>query len=764
MNLPQFLDALRSDPHAQANIIHWQTLSANSGHYTPFPPALKPEMKSALGHKGIHQLYSHQAEAFERIQAGQHVVIVTPTASGKTLCYNLPVLNAILERTSVKALYLFPTKALAQDQLNELYELIKLLEQPIRTYTFDGDTPSSARQAVRIAGDIVITNPDMLHTGILPHHTIWFRFFECLQYVVIDELHIYRGIFGSQTANVIRRLKRIAAFYGRRLQFICCSATIGNPAELASRLIGEPVELIDRNGAPRGEKHIVFYNPPVVNRELGIRRSSLKETVYIGGQLLKNKISTIIFARSRLRVEILLTELKQRLGPIADQVRGYRGGYLPLQRRQIEEGLRDGSVTGVVSTNALELGVDIGQLDAAILTGFPGSISSLWQQSGRAGRGQKPALTLLVATSSPIDQYLMQHPEYAFQQSPEHAVINPDNLLVLTDHLKCALFEIPFQTDEKLDQREIKDILDYLKENQIAAFSGNKYYWSSSVYPAQTVNLRCASPENVTICDMSRNGKIIGETDFFSAPVLLHDEAVYIHQSETYQVKHLDWEKKRAFVFPVISDYYTDAQEKVDIKVLTQDESRSYPRYQVNYGELAITRLAVMFKKIKFSTHENVGWGQINLPEIPMPTAGCWLDFTHCPDRLTNLQDLGNALLGISHLFREIAPIYLFCDKHDINSSGMICSVYSNTPAIFFFDNYPGGIGLSLKFYHIIDDMIQHAIRFIQECPCAEGCPSCVGPLDDQVRILSQQAMEPSRPTLPKKQAALILLSEASIR
>lgn len=763
MNLPQFLDLLKSDPRIHSNIVHWQTLPANSGQYRPYPETLLPEMQSALQKKGIYQLYSHQSQAFNLIQAGKNVVIVTPTASGKTLCYNLPVLNSIINRSQIKALYLFPTKALAQDQLNELYELIQLLEYPIKTYTFDGDTPSSARQAVRIAGDIVITNPDMLHTGILPHHTIWFRFFECLNYVIIDELHIYRGIFGSQTANVIRRLKRIAEFYGRKLQFICCSATIGNPDELAARLIGEPVELINQNGAPRGEKHFVFYNPPVVNRELGIRRSSVKESVYLGHNLLQNKISTIIFARSRLRVEILLTELKERLGPISDRVSGYRGGYLPLQRRKIEEGLRDGSILGVISTNALELGVDIGQLDAAILTGFPGSISSLWQQSGRAGRGQKISLTILVATSSPIDQYIMQHPEYVFQQSPEHGTINPDNLLILTDHLKCSLFEIPFTSGETLDHKDIHDILAYLQENQLSTFSGDKFYWSSSVYPAQQVSLRNASPENVTICDLSQNGKIIGETDYFSAPVLLHDEAIYIHQSKTYQVKNLDWEKKRAFVRPVNSDYYTDAQEKVDIKILAQDESRYYPRYQINYGELNITRIAVMFKKIKFSTHENVGWGEINLPEIPMPTTGCWIDFSVLPDAMKNLQDLGNALIGISHLFRELAPIYLFCDKHDINSSGMVRSVYSNYPAIFLFDNYPGGIGLSLKFYQIIADIMQHAVRFIQDCPCTEGCPSCVGPLDDQIKSATQQAIPTEHPALTKKQAALLLLQEAII-
>ncbi len=753
MNLDQLLETFFHHDQFKNKIIHRQMIAARAAEYLPLPNSLPPQLRHALLKKNITALYSHQSESYERINAGENVVVVTPTASGKTLCYNLPVISYMLTYPGTRALYLFPTKALAQDQMNELHTLINALETPLRTYTFDGDTPNTARQAVRVAGDIVITNPDMLHNGILPHHEIWNKFFECVKYIVIDELHAYRGIFGSQVANVIRRLKRLSAFYGRKLQFICCSATIKNPRELAEKITGEKVSVIDRNGAPRGIKHVLLYNPPVINRELGIRRSAVHEAATLGHQLLANRISTIIFARSRMRVEILLTELRGKLGKDARKVRGYRGGYLPLQRREIEKGLRNGDITGVVSTNALELGIDIGQLDAAIITGYPGSIASLWQQAGRAGRAQATSLMIFIATSSPMDQYLMQNPDYLFQQSPEAGIVNPDNLLILTDHIKCAAYELPFSPGEPFGNGPIDPILTYLTENQLLTISDNRYFWSDQAYPARGVNLRSASPENVTICDIENNNRIIGEVDFFSAPVLLHDQAIYIHESITYQVKKLDWEQKRAFVRPVKSDYYTDAHEKVDIKNFTCDLSRALGAVSIDFGDLIITRIAVMFKKIKLITFENVGWGTIALPEISMPTSGCRIDLREMPASLIQPGDSAQALLGCASLFRELAPIYLFCDKCDINTTSMIRSPFSQLPSLILYDNYPGGIGLARQFYIMIEEIVEHAIRFVTECNCLNGCPSCVGPLEEQPG--AQQIPT----TLTRKKSTLELLN-----
>src|SRR5713226_3531637 len=451
MTLLQLLDRLQSDPRLSSRIAAWKALPARPASFGPFPDAVHPNLVGALHRRGVDALYSHQAEAFGAVRGGENIVVVTPTASGKTLCYNLPVINRILEEPGARALYLFPTKALSADQVDELQQLVQALHTDIKTFTYDGDTPASARRAIRAAGHVVVTNPDMLHTAILPHHTKWLRLFENLRYVVIDELHQYRGVFGSHVANVIRRLQRICQFYGSAPQFICTSATIGNPQEHAERLIGQPVTLIDRTGAPTGEKVIAFVNPPVVNRELGIRRDTLLEVRDLASELIRNDIPTIVFGRSRLAAELLttyLTDLAREHGHDPAMVRGYRAGYLPSERRAIERGLREGTIRAVAATNALELGVDIGQLSVALLAGYPGTIASTWQQMGRAGRTTDLSAACLIATSNSLDQYLMNHPEYFFDQSPEHALINPDNLLVLTSHLKCAAFELPLEHAE----------------------------------------------------------------------------------------------------------------------------------------------------------------------------------------------------------------------------------------------------------------------------------------------------------------------------
>lgn len=548
-SLSEIIDFLKRDEEFKEQIVHAHTIEPREARTAAMPSSVDIRLREALAARGIGSLYTHQATAYELARSRKSFVAVTPTASGKTLCYNLPVLQQIVQDESSRALYLFPTKALAQDQKSELNELITELGVPINSYTYDGDTAPTIRNVIRKAGHIVMTNPDMLHSAILPHHTKWVSLFENLKYIIIDELHIYRGIFGSHVANVIRRLKRICRFYGSNPVFICTSATIANPKELAEELLGEDVVLVDDNGAPSGKKHFLFYNPPIVNKPLNIRKSATLEVRKIASELLKNKIQTIVFARSRVRVEIILTYLQELIkGELGKKtIRGYRGGYLPKQRREIEKGLRNGEILGVVSTNALELGVDIGQLQVCIMTGYPGTIASAWQQAGRAGRRSGEALIVMVAGSTPIDQYIIQHPDYFFRQNPETAIINPDNLIVLVDHIKCAAFELPFKKDESFGQLDIEEILEFLTEEKVLYFNRDKYHWMNDSFPAHNISLRSASQENVIIIDQSdvANVKVIGEMDRFSAMTLLHDEAIYLHQGIQYQVEMLDWEEKK---------------------------------------------------------------------------------------------------------------------------------------------------------------------------------------------------------------------------
>ena len=564
-------------------------------------------------------------------------MVVTPTASGKTLCYNLPVLNTILEDPEARALYLFPTKALAQDQLANLHSIATALERDIKTFTYDGDTSPTARKLVRTAGHVVISNPDMLHTGVLPHHTKWVRLFENLRYIVIDEVHNYRGIFGSHVANVMRRLLRICHFYGSHPQFILSSATIANPQELAERMTGvSPIRLVDDNGAPQGPKTFVFYNPPVVNKELGLRRSVLSEATDMASQLLANDIQTIVFARTRTTVEVLLSYLQDAAGRHSkiqnpkSKIRGYRGGYLPNQRREIERGLRDGSVRTVVSTNALELGIDIGALEAAVIVGYPGTVASTWQQAGRAGRRSTQSLAVMLAGSSPLDQFLVNNPDYFFNRSPENGLINPDNLFILMNHLQCAAFELPFDEDEGYGTHspaETAEMLAYLEELMIVRHAGGMWHWSSENFPAENISLRSAASENFVIIDETETSpRIIGEMDRFSVLTMLHEEAIYLHEGQQYHVDRLDWDEQKAYVRSVEADYYTDANLAVTLKVL--DIVSGEPRDSIrNYGEVMLSAQATIYKKIKLHTHENVGWGKIHLPEQELHTTAYWFVF-----------------------------------------------------------------------------------------------------------------------------------------
>ncbi len=727
----EVIDWMKSEESIAKNIVHWETVQPKEAQTVPFPTQIDERLLKSLTERGINSLYTHQAAAFEAATDKKHFVAVTPTASGKTLCYNLPVLQKIVKNNDARALYLFPTKALAQDQKSELNEIITQMGVPINSYTYDGDTAPTIRQKVRKAGHVVITNPDMLHSAILPHHTKWVSLFENLEYIVIDELHTYRGVFGSHVANVIRRLKRICKFYGSNPTFICTSATIANPKELAQQLTGESFELINNNGAPSSKKHIVFYNPPIVNKPLNIRRSATLEVRKLAAEFLQEKIQTIVFAKSRVRVEILLTYLKElvknQLGE--KSIQGYRGGYLPTQRRAIEKGLRNGEIYGVVSTNALELGVDIGQLQVCIMTGYPGTIASAWQQAGRAGRRQGEAVIVMVASSNPLDQYVIQHPEFFLKSNPESARINPNNLVILVDHIKCAAYELPFKEGDTFDGVELEDILDYLTEERVLHENGGKWHWMNDAFPAHNISLRSASQENVIIIDQSSEpaNKVIGEMDRFSSMTLLHDEAIYLHQGVQYQVEKLDWEEKKAFVREVNVDYFTDANLAVSLDVLEVDKQTGYQAGTISFGDVSVRAMATIFKKIKFETHENIGSGPIYLPEEELQTSATWITLEEEITERLKGDDLEKSLLGIAHALKHVTPLLLMCEPMDMQVVPQVKSTHDEKPVVYFYDRYPGGVGLSEKAYDYIDELLTRAGDLIGNCPCRSGCPSCIG-------------------------------------
>ncbi|MEE1199856.1 MAG: DEAD/DEAH box helicase, partial [Christensenellales bacterium] len=678
-----------------------------------------------------------------------------PTASGKTLCYNAPVLDAVLKDESTRALYLFPTKALSSDQVSELYSMIEAMGCDVKAYTYDGDTPASARTMIRQAGHVVVTNPDMLHQGILPHHTKWVKLFENLKYVVIDEIHAYRGIFGSNLANVLRRLNRICRFYGANPTYICCSATIQNPKELAQTMTGREMLLVDENGAPAGERHVVFYNPPVVNRQLGIRAGAIPEARDIAGSLLKHGIQNIVFARSRLTVEVLVRYLKDMVrDPLgnAGRVRGYRGGYLPTQRREIEKQLRAGEITTVVSTNALELGIDIGQLDACVLCGYPGTIASTWQQAGRAGRRGSASLLIVVASSNPLDQYIINHPDYFFGQASECALINPDNLYILLNHIKCAAYELPFEDGETFDgQKDTGELLEYLREESILRLVGNRYYWMAEEFPQAGINLRSASDQNFLIVDITDPGKhrVIGEMDRFTVPMLLHKHAIYMHEGTQYQVEQLDFDDKKGYVRRVNVGYYTDADLTTSLKVLDEFESDTMGSWKRSRGEVLASSIVTLFKKIKFDTHENLGWGPVTLPELEMQTTACWWILPEDMEVEYERESLQNAMVGLAHLIRHIAPLHLMCAPQDIRVVYHVKDPFTGCPTIFIYDAVPGGIGLSDRIYEIQQELLIRAEELMDGCSCPDGCPSCVGAAAGSgakftlKRILRELRMEP---------------------
>ncbi len=727
------LDGLLADPEIARALVDRRVIPAREADYAPLPDWVDPRIASALARSGIESLYTHQREALDALHAGSDVVIVTPTASGKTLCYNLPVLQALADDPSARALYLFPTKALGQDQVAAFRDLAGAAGLDVACDTYDGDTPAPIRTVLRSAGQVVVTNPDMLHSAILPHHTKWFQLFEQLRFIVIDELHTYRGVFGSHVANVLRRLLRLCAHYGSHPLIVCCSATIGNPAELARMLTGREARLIDRNGAPSGERHVVVLNPPIVDPKLGIRASAYGLTEHIALRFIRASRQTIVFGRARASVEVTLTHLREALrdgrGPI-DRVRGYRGGYLPLERRAIERGLRDGSILGVVSTNALELGVDIGRLDVAILAGYPGSIAGTRQQMGRAGRRGEPSVAILIATAGAVDQYVARHPEYLFSADPEEARLDPENLHVLLAHLRAATFELPFAAGDRFGSEPADELLAFLaEEGHVRLADDERWYWASENFPASEISLRSGAPENVVIIDTSGNRpRVLGDVDLFAAQTLVHENAIYLHAGLQYHVDRLDWDERKAYVTRVDIEHYTQAELAVTLKPLETFAALPAVDCERAHGEVMVSSMTSLYKKLRFETNENIGWGKIHRPEIELHTIAYWISLDPAAFATWRRDDLDIALTGAGRALQAVGSVLLMSDPHDLGMVAQVRSPHAERPVIYLYDGVPGGVGLAPRLFERHDELVAGALDLVRGCPCEAGCPACTGP------------------------------------
>ncbi len=817
MTLDSIIEALRMDANFMANVAAWERFPAREAKLAPFPGALDGRLRSALEESGTGVLYAHQAQAVEAALGGQNVVIVTGTASGKTLCYNLPVLQTWLHNPEARALYLFPTKALAHDQTEALLDLCDHLDERPAVRPYDGDTPSGKRSAFRREGRILLSNPDMLHQGILPYHTRWGDFFANLRWVVLDELHTYRGVFGSHVANVIRRLKRICAFYDNAPRFICTSATIANPLAHAERLAGEAFALVDEDGAPQGEKHVIIYNPPVINAELNIRASYTQEAAGVAGKFLAGDVQTILFARTRLTTELLLGYVRDSVG---GAVRGYRGGYLPLERREIERGLRAGEIRGVVATNALELGIDIGELGAAVLAGYPGTIASAWQQAGRAGRRTDRSAAVLVASSQPLDQYIARNPRFLFERSPENALINPDNLAILTQHVLAAAYELPFAPSESFgNYAHTANLIEALAESGLLHVSGGAARYVRPEAPSHAVSLRTGTTDRVIIQAQNGTGepRVIGEIDRERAPMAVYPGAVYLHEGESYLIEALDWENGLAQARPERVDYFTVASGGSAVEVLDVYESDAIGDVVKAHGRLMVTQEVTGYRIVKRYTNETLGYGEIDLPPRRFETTGYWIALT--PELAERLMDAGvlkapndygpnwarqrdaarsrdnyrcqscsaperfdrhhdvhhirpfrtfdyirgvndayleanrlenlvtlcptchraaesairtrSALSGMAYALHNLAAIYLMSEPDDLGRVVEQKSTHTKAPTVTFYDNLPDGLGFSERLYGLHDEMLSAALEQIDACPCASGCPACVGPVSE---------------------------------
>ena len=760
-----FLEQVTSSPSYREQIVHVEEIPSRPAIYKSLTTPLPEALQQALARLGIAQLYAHQAQAIEHVRQGRHTAVVTSTASGKTLCYNLPVLETLLSEPRTKALYLFPTKALAQDQVRGLRRLADShpdLDDLVRCGTYDGDTPASTRRKLRNEGNIILSNPDMLHQGILPYHSRWGSFLSDLRYVVIDEIHSYRGVFGSNVANVLRRLNRICRHYGSAPTHVMCSATIANPKELAGKLIGMPVELVNCDGSPKGPKRFVLWNPPYVDSAKMERRSSNEEAQHLLTSLLLRGVQTIAFARTRIVAELLYrytAETLEKLNPLlADSVRPYRAGYLPQERREIERRLFSGELLGVTSTNALELGIDVGSLDASLIVSYPGTIASLWQQAGRAGRGADESLVVLVAYNDPLDQYLMQRPDFIFGRSPEHAVIDPENPYLLAGHLRCAAFELPLREDEpEIFGEHTMAIAKILEEVGQMKQIDRAWYWSSTDYPAAQISLRCASDGTYAIMDSSDQNRVIGTVDAISAPETVYPGGVYLHEGDTYLVRRLDIDGRAAYVERQEVDYYTQAVLDSSIRAGAVRAEKEWMRGALHYGDATVTWRTSSFKKIKFYTQESIGWSTLDLPAQHLETASCW--FTPPQEALALPGAYGlkpiEGLVGIRNVAVNMLPLLAMCDRLDVG--GIVDSSNTGSLTIFLYDRHPGGMGFSEKGYELFPELMEHCLDTISNCACENGCPSCVGLPVTQPAQQMDPDLGHGYPT-PDKEAALVML------
>jgi len=743
-------------------------LAGRDASVVPFPEGLDPSLAGALRKRGIDALYTHQARAFSSARAERErthaVVVATPTASGKSLCFHLPMLAKLQGDPDARGIYLFPTKALARDQEASLQELMASAGLGSAAIVYDGDTPADARRAARERGRVLLTNPDMIHTGILPHHASFARTFQNLAYVVVDEMHTYKGVFGSHVANVIRRLLRIAAFHGSHPVLIGATATIGNPREHAARLFGLPeedVELVAESGAPRGDRRFFLFNPPVVNSELGIRASYVKQAVMLAADLVRARVPTLIFGHSRNNVEIMLRYLRERVAPGVDtsRIMGYRGGYLPETRREIERSLRKGELLAIVATNALELGIDVGELDAVICAGYPGSVAATWQRFGRAGRRGGLSIAVLITSSAPVDQYLAREPGYLLGAPVEEARIDPDNVEILIQHLKCGAFELPFGRGEAfggLSVEETGEALEFLAKQRVLHESRGTFHWAADAYPANNVSLRSVGWDNVIIVDVARD-RALAELDWRGAHTMLHEQAIYQHDGECWQVEKFDYENHKAFVRKVEPDYFTDAMTYTNIAILEETAlgpATAASDWPSGWGEVSVVEKVVGYKKIKFYTHENAGYGEVFLPEMQMHTTAFWLTL---PERVCAEVSAGraaavDALRGIGIALETVATLALMCDPRDLGTTlgdahedgggespgislprktrGGPSAGYN--PTLFLYEHIPGGTGLSQRIFEQRETLLARALRLIERCPCERSCPACVGPADSE--------------------------------
>ncbi len=780
MNVEAFLRLVRQRRSFNEQIIHVRELPARPAHCRDVVGGLAPRVAAALAEVGVSRLYSHQAEAVERVRAGESIAIVTGTASGKTLCYVVPVAEALVAEPHSTMLLLYPTKALAQDQLRGLTAFGEALGLDLLAGTYDGDTPSAQRRRVRDNGSMVLTNPDMLHQGILPQHARWNRFFTHLRYVVIDEVHAYRGVFGSHLANVMRRLQRVCRHYGAQPQFICSSATIANPREHAERICGVPMSLIDQDGSPRGPKRFVLWNPPVIGggtagatggsggtwRLGGERRSALGETVDLMTMLVQEEVQTIAFVRTRLAAELIFKDCRDRLQSVsrrlAGAVQAYRGGYLPEERRQIERRLAEREILGVASTNALELGIDIGSLEACILVGYPGTVASLWQQAGRAGRGREESLVIMVGQNAPMDQFLMAHPEYLFARNPEQAVVDPDNPHIAVGHLQCATAELPLSDAEATHFGPFAGpVLELLEEDQLVRHLDRHWYWASQTFPAAGTSLRNIAGPVYTIQDEANGHRVIGTMDEISALSQLHDHAVYLHGADTYFVQRLDLQQKIAYVERRDLDYYTQAVTTSEIRIDRKDQEDPYQEGLLGFGDVTVTTAIPMFKKIRFHARDSLGFEQLELPPQLLETVALWFAPPAALAKVMGERRLlvGDALVGLANLLVEVAPLYVMCDTQDI---GTVVDAHNlGRDALFLHDRHPGGMGYARRCLEHFSDILRTMAEVVRHCQCEDGCPSCVGSAVPPSAMTDLDTAVRGR--IPSKDGAIFLL-EALVR